>query len=435
MIEPIIISVWAREILDSRGNPTLEAEVELASGAVGWAAVPSGASTGSHEAVELRDGDPNRYFGKGVTKAVDNVNEIIAPEIVDLDATDQLGIDKLMLELDGTPNKSKLGANAILGVSMAVARAAASHMELPLYQYIGGLNSRTLPMPMLNVINGGAHASNNLDIQEFMILPAGTHSIGESIRAASETFKTLKKILDKEGLVTAVGDEGGMAPSLKSNRQAIEYLLTAIEKAGYKPGEEIWITLDCAASEFYDSEKKVYNLKAEHKEFDYSDMIAYYDNLIKEYPIVSIEDPLAEDDWEGWAAMTAAHGDKIQIVGDDIFVTNPERIARGIKEKTANAVLIKLNQIGSVTETLDAIKMSMNAGWGAVISHRSGETEDTFIADLAVATGVGQIKTGSICRGERISKYNQLLRIQEELTGVWRYPDPAEHYPRLRNII
>jgi len=433
MTEPIIIGVWAREILDSRGNPTLEAEVELESGAVGWAAVPSGASTGSHEAVELRDGDPDRYFGKGVTKAVDNVNEIIAPEIIDLDATDQLGIDKLMIELDGTPNKAKLGANAILGVSMAVARAAASHMELPLYQYIGGINSRTLPIPMLNVINGGAHASNNLDIQEFMILPAGAHSIGESIRAASETFKTLKGILDKEGLVTAVGDEGGMAPSMKSNRQAIEYLLRAIEGAGYRPGEDIWISVDCAASEFYNSEKKLYQLTAENKELDYSGMIDYYEGLIKDYPIVSIEDPLAEDDWEGWTAMTAAVGNKIQIVGDDIFVTNPKRIRRGIDEKAANAVLIKLNQIGSVTETLDAIKMAMNAGWGAVISHRSGETEDTFIADLAVATGVAQIKTGSICRGERIAKYNQLIRIEEELTGVWIYPNPADIYPRLKN--
>lgn len=433
MTEPIIIGVWAREILDSRGNPTLEVEVELESGAVGWAAVPSGASTGSHEAVELRDGDPDRYLGKGVIKAVDNVNEIIAPEIIDLDATDQLGIDKLMIELDGTPNKAKLGANAILGVSMAVTRAAASHMELPLYQYIGGINSRTLPIPMLNVINGGAHASNNLDIQEFMILPAGAHSIGESIRAASETFKSLKGILDKEGLVTAVGDEGGMAPSMKSNRQAFEYLLRAIEGAGYRPGEDIWITVDCAASEFYDSEKKLYTLKAEGKELDYSGMIDYYEGLIKDYPIVSIEDPLAEDDWEGWTAMTAAQGDKIQIVGDDIFVTNPNRIRRGIDEKAANAVLIKLNQIGTVTETLDAIKMALNAGWGAVISHRSGETEDTFIADLAVATGAGQIKTGSICRGERIAKYNQLLRIEEELTGVWNYPAPADLYPRLKN--
>ncbi len=432
-MQPIIISVWAREILDSRGNPTLEVEMELESGVIGWAAVPSGASTGRHEAVELRDGDTDRYFGKGVTKAVDNVNEIIAPEIIDLDATDQLGIDKLMLELDGTPNKSRLGANAILGVSMAVARAAANHMELPLYQYIGGINSGTLPIPMLNVINGGSHASNNLDIQEFMILPAGAMSIGESIRAASETFKTLKKILDKENLVTAVGDEGGMAPSLQSNRQAIEYLIKAIEQAGYRPGEDIWITLDCAASEFYNTEKNIYYLKAEQKEFDYSDMIKYYDSLIRDYPIVSIEDPLDEDDWEGWAAMTAAHGDKIQIVGDDIFVTNPNRIARGIKEKSANAALIKLNQIGSVTETLDAIKISLNAGWGAVISHRSGETEDTFIADLAVATGVGQIKTGSICRGERISKYNQLLRIEEELTGVWHYPNPGELFPGLLN--
>jgi enolase len=432
MTEPIIIGVWAREILDSRGNPTLEVEIELESGAIGWAAVPSGASTGSHEAVELRDGDPDRYLGKGVLKAIDNVNEVIAPEIIDLDATDQLGIDKLMIDLDGTPNKGKLGANAILGVSMAVTRAAANHMELPLYQYIGGINSRTLPVPMLNVINGGAHASNNLDIQEFMMLPAGAHSIGEAIRAASETFKSLKKILDKHGLVTAVGDEGGMAPTLKSNRDAIEFILRAIEMAGYRPGEDIWITIDAAASEFYDSERKLYCLKAENKELDYSGMIDYYGSLIVDYPILSIEDPLAEDDWEGWKAMTAAQGDKIQIVGDDIFVTNPDRIRLGIENRTANAALIKLNQIGTVTETLDAIKMSLNAGWGAVISHRSGETEDTFIADLAVATGVAQIKTGSICRGERIAKYNQLMRIEEELTGVWIYPDPADIYPRLR---
>jgi len=429
--QPIITNVWAREILDSRGNPTVEVEIELESGATGWAAVPSGASTGIHEAMELRDGDKDRYSGKGVLQAVENVNEIIAPEIIDLDATDQLGIDKLMIELDGTPNKGKLGANAILAVSMAVTRAAANHMELPLYQYIGGINSRTLPLPMMNVINGGAHADNNLDIQEFMILPGGALSVKESIRVGSETFKALKKILHENGLVTAVGDEGGMAPSLGSNREALDYMIKAIEAAGYVPGEDVWISLDSAASEFYDTEKKLYYLGAEKKELDYSGMIDFYGSLIADYPIVSIEDPLAEDDWEGWTAMTRAQGEIIQIVGDDIFVTNPDRISRGIREKSANAALIKLNQIGTVTETLDAIMKALNAGWGAVISHRSGETEDTFIADLAVAMGVGQIKTGSICRGERICKYNQLMRIEEELTGVWQYPNPADLYPRL----
>jgi len=427
-----ITSVWAREILDSRGNPTLECEVELASGATGWAAVPSGASTGIHEAVELRDNDPDRYFGKGVQKAVANVNEIIAPEIIELDATDQLGIDQLMIELDGTPNKARLGANAILAVSMAVARAAANCMGLPLYQYLGRINSRTLPLPMLNVINGGAHADNNLDIQEFMVLPAGADSFSESLRAGSETFKTLKKLLDEDGLVTAVGDEGGIAPSLNTNREALDYLVKAIEEAGYVPGEDIWITIDCAASEFYDKKNNLYEMKIDNEKYDIDRLIDYYKRLVDKYPIVSIEDPFAEDDWEGWRAMTKELGDTIQIVGDDIFVTNRDRIIQGINEKSANAVLIKLNQIGTITETFDAVKTTLNAGWGAVISHRSGETEDTFIADLAVATGVGQIKTGSVCRSERICKYNQLLRIEEELAGVWHYPAPADFYPKLR---
>ncbi len=432
MNEPIIIDVWAREILDSRGNPTVEVEIELESGASGRAAVPSGASTGIHEAIELRDGDKSRYSGKGVLQAVENVNEVIAPAIQELDATDQLGIDQLLIELDGTPNKSKLGANAILGVSMAVARAASDHTGLPLYQYIGTINNRLLPLPQLNVINGGAHADNNLDIQEFMIVPAGPRRFAEALRAASETFYALKKILGEKGLVTAVGDEGGIAPSLGSNNEALDYLMKAIEKAGYRPGEDIWFCLDCAASEFYSSEEGIYTFKAGNKRFDSDGLIEYYAKLIEDYPIVSIEDPLAEDDWEGWSKMTAAVGDKIQIVGDDIFVTNTERIARGIEEKSANASLIKLNQIGSVTETLDAISLALNSGWGAVISHRSGETEDTFMADLAVATGAGQIKSGSICRGERIAKYNRLLRIEEELDGVCSFPEPSRFYPRLK---
>ncbi|MCK5832134.1 phosphopyruvate hydratase [bacterium] len=432
MNEPIIVGVWSREILESRGNPTLEVEIELESGATGWAAVPSGASTGIHEAVELRDGDKSRYRGLGVLKAVENVNEIIGPAIMDLDATDQLGIDKLMIDLDGTPNKSRLGANAILGVSMALARAASDHTGLPLYQYIGTINNRILPIPMLNVINGGAHADNNLDIQEFMILPAGPRKFSESLRVASETFYALKKILRDKGLVTAVGDEGGIAPSLASNQEALDYLMKAIEAAGYTPGDDIWFSLDCAASEFYNADEGIYQFKAGNQRFDSDALIDFYAKLVKDYPIVSIEDPLAEDDWEGWHNMTAALGDKIQIVGDDIFVTNVTRIERGIEEKSANSSLIKLNQIGSVTETLDAINLALNSGWGAVISHRSGETEDTFMADLAVATGAGQIKSGSICRGERIAKYNRLLRIEEELEGVCSFPEASRFFPRLK---
>lgn len=431
MDEPIIVGVWAREILDSRGNPTLEAEVELESGATGWAAVPSGASTGSNEAIELRDGDTKRYNGKGVLKAVENVNQIIAPEIVDLDATDQLGIDKLLIELDGTPNKSKLGANAILAVSMAVARASAEHTQLPLYQYLGGVYSNMLPIPMMNLINGGKHADNNLDIQEFMIVPCGLPTFGEAIRAASEIFHKLKALLDKKNLVTSVGDEGGIAPSLKSNKEAFEFLIDAIEKAGYVPGEDVWLAFDSAANEFYDNGTKLYCLKAENKKHDSDEMIDYYRKLIDAFPILSAEDPLSEYDWDGWIKMTKDFQKKIQIVGDDIFVTNPKIIAEGIKKKAATASLIKLNQIGTVSETLEAIRMSREAGWGAVISHRSGETEDTFISDLAVATGVGQIKTGSICRGERIAKYNRLLRIEEELAGVSIYPDPKVLFPKI----
>jgi len=430
--EPIIKEVWGREILDSRGNPTIEVEIELESGASGWAAVPSGASTGIHEAVELRDGDESRYLGKGVLKAVDNVNEVIGPAVEGLDATDQLGIDRLMIELDGTPNKGRLGANAILGVSMAVARAAADYAGLPLYQYLGAANRRLIPLPMMNVINGGVHAAGNLDIQEFMIIPAGPRSFKEALRIASETFQHLKQNFKDKNLISSVGDEGGIAPRLGSNREALDYILQAIESAGYTPGEDIWLCIDSAASEFYDAKTGIYTFKAGDKKFDSDGLIEYYEKLVEDYPIVSIEDPLAEDDWDAWAKITAALGDKVQIIGDDIFVTNTSRIARGIEEKSANSSLIKLNQIGTVTETLDAIDMTLNNGWGAVISHRSGETEDTFIADLAVATGVGQLKSGSICRGERIAKYNRLLGIEEELEGVATFPEPSRFYPRLR---
>ena len=404
MEEPIIKEVWGREILDSRGNPTIEVELELESGATGWAAVPSGASTGIHEAVELRDGDKSRYLGRGVLKAVDNVNEVIGPAVEGLDATDQLGIDRLMIELDGTPNKGRLGANAILGVSMAVARAAADYAGLPLYQYLGAANRRLIPLPMMNVINGGVHAAGNLDIQEFMIIPAGPRSFKEALRIASETFQHLKQNFKDKNLISSVGDEGGIAPRLGSNREALDYILQAIESAGYTPGEDVWLCIDSAASEFYDAKTGIYTFKAGDKKFDSDGLIEYYEKLVEDYPIVSIEDPLAEDDWDAWAKITAALGDKVQIIGDDIFVTNTSRIARGIEEKSANSSLIKLNQIGTVTETLDAIDMTLNNGWGAVISHRSGETEDSFIADLAVATGVGQLKSGSICRGERIVK-------------------------------
>jgi enolase len=411
-----IVEVIAREILDSRGNPTLEAEVMLECGVIGRAAVPSGASTGEHEAVELRDGDKSRYLGKGVLKAVENVNEKIAEEIIDLDALDQAYIDKVMIDLDGTPNKSVLGANAILGVSLAVAKAAAEALEIPLYRYLGGVNAKVIPVPMMNIINGGRHADNNVDFQEFMIMPAGAPNFAEALRMGAETFHNLKDVLKKRGYNTAVGDEGGFAPNLKSNEEAIEVILEAITKAGYKPGVDISIALDPASSEMFIKEKNVYQFfKSDKAELSSDKMVEYWANWAKQYPIVSIEDGLAEDDWDGWKNLTDVLGDKIQLVGDDLFVTNTERLATGIEKGVANSILIKVNQIGSLTETLDAIEMAKKAGYTAVISHRSGETEDTTIADIAVATNAGQIKTGSTSRTDRIAKYNQLLRIEDEL--------------------
>jgi len=414
-----IIDVKAREILDSRGNPTIEAEVALASGAVGRAAVPSGASTGEHEAVELRDGDKKRYGGKGVMKAVQNVNEIIGVHIVGIDATQQIVLDETLLELDGTPNKKNLGANAILSVSIATAKAASIVLGLPLYQYLGGVNAHLLPVPMMNILNGGQHADNNLDIQEFMIVPVGAKSFREALRKGVEVFHALKKILSKKGLITSVGDEGGFAPNLGSNAEALDYIMKAIKAAGCKPGKDILIALDAAASEFFDKASGKYILKAEKRpEKSVGAMIDYYGGLAKEYPIVSIEDGLDEDDWDGWQALTKKMGDKVQLVGDDLFVTNTKRLRTGIEKKVANSILIKLNQIGTVTETLRAIELAKSAGYTSVISHRSGETEDSTIADIAVATNAGQIKTGSASRSDRIAKYNQLLRIEEELVDV-----------------
>ncbi len=413
-----IISIYAREILDSRGNPTVEVEVLLDSGVIGRAAVPSGASTGEHEAVELRD-DESRFGGKGVLKAVNNVNNIIADEIIGYDAIEQTLIDEAMLKLDGTDNKSNLGANAILGVSMAVARAASIELGLPLYRYLGGTNSKVLPVPMSNILNGGKHADNNVDLQEFMIMPLGASTFKEALQMNAEVFHALKSYLKSKGHSTAVGDEGGFAPNLKSNEEALEVIVKAIEKAGYRPGTDISIALDPASSEFYENGK--YHLKAENKKLSSKEMVEYYENLIKKYPIVSIEDGLAEDDWDGWKIMKKRLGDKIQIVGDDIFVTNVERLKRGIAENCANSILIKLNQIGTVSETMDTIEMAKTHGYTCVISHRSGETEDTFIADLAVAMNTGQIKTGSLCRSERIAKYNQLIRIEEDLGDVAKY--------------
>ncbi len=417
-----IIDVLGRELLDSRGNPTVEVDVYLESGAMGRAAVPSGASTGEHEANELRDKDENRYMGKGVLTAVRNVNEVIAEKLIGLDATDQIGIDNLMIDVDGTPNKSNLGANAILGVSLAVAKAAADAMGLPLFQYLGGVNAKVLPVPMMNILNGGSHADNNVDLQEFMIVPAGAVSFSEAIRMGAEIFHNLKTVLHKKGYNTAVGDEGGFAPDLKSNEEAIEVILEAITKANYKAGEDIFLALDPASSEFYDAKKKKYILASENRELTSDQMADYYVDWVKKYPIVSIEDGMAEDDWDGWKTMTEKLGDKIQIVGDDLFVTNTERLWKGITQNIANSILIKVNQIGTLTETLDAIEMANNAGYTAVISHRSGETEDSTIADLAVATNVGQIKTGSASRSDRIAKYNQLLRIEEILgdTAIYR---------------
>jgi len=410
-----IIDVFAHEILDSRGNPTVEVEVLLESGALGRAAVPSGASTGEHEAVELRDNDPSRYNGKGVLKAVQNVNDIIADEIIGMDATDQVGIDRRMLELDGTENKGKLGANAILGVSLAVAKAAADALGLPLYSYIGGVNARILPVPMMNILNGGKHADNNVDLQEFMIMPVNASSFAEALRMGAETFHSLKSVLKSKGYNTAVGDEGGFAPDLKSNEEALQVILEAIEKAGYKPGEDIYLALDPASSEFFDAKRNLYILKSENKELSPEQMVEYYATLVDNYPIISLEDGMAEDDWEGWKILTNTLGNKIQLVGDDIFVTNTRRLQQGIDMGVANSILIKLNQIGTLTETLDCIEMAHKAGYRTVISHRSGETEDTTIADVAVAVNAGQIKTGSASRSDRIAKYNQLLRIEEEL--------------------
>jgi enolase len=412
-----IIDVWAREILDSRGNPTIEVEVALECGVVGRAAVPSGASTGEHEAVELRDGDKSRYNGKGVKKAVENVNEKIAEELLDFDATEQVAIDNLLISLDGTENKSNLGANAILGVSLACAKAAAEALGLPLYKYIGGTNAKTLPVPMMNIINGGKHADNNVDFQEFMVMPVGASSFAEALRMGAETFHSLKSVLSKKGYNTAVGDEGGFAPNLKSNEEAIEVILEAIEKAGYKVGTDIAIALDPAASEFFLKDKNAYHLfkSAPDKIIPIEKMVDYWADWVNKYPIVSLEDGMAEDDWDGWKLLTDKLGSKIQLVGDDIFVTNTERLAKGIELGVANSILIKLNQIGTLTETLDAIELAKINGYTNVISHRSGETEDSTIADVAVATNAGQIKTGSASRTDRIAKYNQLLRIEEEL--------------------
>lgn len=408
-----IEKVYAREILDSRGNPTVEVDVALSDGNMGRAAVPSGASTGTHEAVELRDGDKGRFEGKGVKKAVKNVNEIIAPQIKGMNPIRQIEIDKKMIELDGTENKGKLGANAILGVSLAVAKAAAKSVGLPLYQYLGGVNAHLLPLPLLNILNGGKHADNNVDIQEFMIAPIGANSFKESLRMASEVYQVLKSVLKSKNLSTSVGDEGGFAPNLKSNEEAIQIILLAIEKAGYKTGEEIALALDVAASELFYNNK--YILKAEKKEWTAEEMIEFYKNLINKYPIITIEDGLAEDDWSGWKKLTEKLGKQIQLVGDDLFVTNSQRLRRGIKEKIANSILIKLNQIGTLTETLETVEIAKKAGYASVFSHRSGETEDSFLADVTVATGAGQIKTGAPARSERLAKYNQLLRIEKEL--------------------
>jgi enolase len=421
-----IEDIHAREILDSRGNPTVEVEVYLEDGTVGRAAVPSGASTGTHEAVELRDGDPSRYGGKGVLKAVRAINETIADELEGMDATDQAGIDQLLIELDGTPNKGNLGANAILGVSLAVAHAAANALDLPLYRYIGGTAAHTLPVPMMNILNGGKHADNSADLQEFMILPVGASSFAEALRWCAEVYHALKSVLKAKGYNTNVGDEGGFAPSLGSNAEALELILAAITKAGYTPGKDIYLALDPAASELYAD--GLYVLAREGKKLTSADMVDFYARLVDQYPIISIEDGLAEDDWNGFALLRARLGDKVQIMGDDLFVTNTERIARGIKERCANSVLIKLNQIGTLTETLAAIEMAKRAGWTAVVSHRSGETEDTTIADLVVATNAGQIKTGAPCRSERVAKYNRLLRIEEDLGDTARYAGMSAFY-------
>ena len=417
-----IVKIIGREILDSRGNPTVEADVHLADGSMGRAAVPSGASTGEHEAVELRDGDKKRYLGKGTRTAVKNIHEEIAPAIAGMDAAEQSAIDRKMIETDGTPNKGRLGANALLAVSMAVARAEAVSQATPLYRYLGGVQANLLPVPMMNILNGGAHADNSVDPQEFMISPYGAPTFSEALRWGAEVFHTLKGVLKSRGYSTSVGDEGGFAPNLKSNEEALEVVLEAIQKAGYKPGEQIGIALDPAASEFYDAKKKKYVFKKSDKsERTSAEMVEFWSKWVEQYPIISIEDGMAEDDWDGWKAMTDALGKKIQLVGDDLFVTNTERLAQGIEKGIANSILIKVNQIGTLTETLEAMRMATNAGYTSMVSHRSGETEDAFIADLAVATSAGQIKTGSASRTDRIAKYNQLLRIEEELGAGAKY--------------
>jgi enolase len=414
-----IIDVFAREVLDSRGNPTVEVEVVLEDGTMGRAIVPSGASTGAHEAVELRDGDQARYLGKGVLQAVENVNEIIAPEVVGMDATRQVEIDQLMIELDGTPNKGKLGANGILGVSLAVARAAANYLDLPLYQYIGGVNARELPVPMMNILNGGQHADNNVDIQEFMIVPVGADSVAEAIRMGVEVYHRLKKVLGQKGLATSVGDEGGFAPNLPSNEAALDVIMEAIKAAGYVPGKDIYLALDVAATELY--KDGYYHLESSGQKLSSAEMVDFYIQLADTYPLISLEDGLAEDDWEGWKLLTDKLGHRVQLVGDDLFVTNPERLSRGIETGVCNSVLVKVNQIGTLTETLQTIEMAKEAGYTCVISHRSGETEDSTIADIAVATNAGQIKTGAPARTDRVAKYNQLMRIEEELDNMARY--------------
>ncbi len=420
-----IVEVNAREVLDSRGFPTVEVEVGLECGVIGRAIVPSGASTGTHEALELRDEDPKRYLGKGVLKAVQNVTDVIAPEVVGLDATDQRALDARLLELDGTPNKNRLGANAVLGVSLAAAHAASRALDIPLYRYLGGVNAHVLPIPMMNFLNGGKHADNNLDIQEFMVVPVGFSNFREALRAASETFHHLKKLLKQKNLATAVGDEGGYAPNLRTNEEALSLLVEAIAAAGYEPGRDLALALDAAASEFYEADRKVYVFKAEGREMTGSQIVDYYAGLVEKFPIISIEDGLAEDDWEGFREMTARLGARIMIVGDDLYVTNPERLKRGIESRATNAILIKLNQIGTLTETLDVMALARGRGFATVVSHRSGETEDVTIAHLAVATNAGYIKTGSLSRSERIAKYNELLRIEEDLGpqaryGLWR---------------
>ena len=422
-----IVEIHAREILDSRGNPTIEVEVRTVSGAFGRAAVPSGASTGENEALELRDGDKSRYLGKGVQNAVKNVNEVIAPAVIGMNVADQVGIDKAMIALDGTKTKSKLGANAILGVSLAVARAAADYFGMPLYRYIGGANAKTLPVPMMNVINGGAHANNNLDLQEFMIIPVGAPSFREALRYGAETFHALKKIINSRGMSTAVGDEGGFAPKCESHEEAIELILEAIKAAGFEAGKDIMIGLDCASSEFFEDGKYVMK-KSSGKALTAEEWIAVLEDWVNKYPIISIEDGMAEGDWEGWAKLTAALGKRVQLVGDDLFVTNPAILKEGIEKGVANSILIKVNQIGTLTETFEAIEMAKRAGYTAVVSHRSGETEDSTIADIAVGLNAGQIKTGSMSRSDRMAKYNQLLRIEEHLAEVAQYPGRDAFY-------